>query len=211
MVWCLPPVILESEISFFSKAIDQLIKNNFRTWQIGHVGQQILFDRKERLNLSGGYTLNVLNSQGLYVLKEMGLQRVQAAIEIDRQSLRDILISKSAAHSGVDLGLTVYGTPPLFTARLMASHFKYAQPFVSPKGESFVLRKTWNSTVALAENPFSLLAKLTELAEMGVKYAVIDLCHRRITRKEIDEIGREMAGKKYRRKLSTFNYNGSLL
>jgi len=211
IVWCLPPIILESEISFFSKAIDQLIKNNFRTWQIGHVGQQLLFDRKERLNLSGGYTLNVLNSQGLYVLKRLGLQRVQAAIEIDRQSLRDILISKSAAHSGVDLGLTVYGTPPLFTARLMASHFKYAQPFVSPRGESFVLRKTWNSTAALAENPFSLLAKLTELAETGVKYAVIDLCHRRITRKEIDEIGREMAGKKYRRKLSTFNYNGNLL
>lgn len=65
--------------------------------------------------------------------------------------------------------------------------------------------------MAHAEDHFSLLAKLTELAQMGVKYAVIDLCHRRITRKEIDEIGRELAGKRYRRKLSTFNYNGSLL
>jgi hypothetical protein len=46
---------------------------------------------------------------------------------------------------------------------------------------------------------------------MGMKYAVIDLCHRKITRKENDEIGRELAGKRYRRKLSTFNYNGSLL
>jgi len=44
-----------------------------------------------------------------------------------------------------------------------------------------------------------------------VKYAVLDLCHRKITRKEIDEIGRELAGKRYRRKLSTFNYNGTLL
>jgi putative protease len=107
--------------------------------------------------------------------------------------------------------MTVYGTPPLFTARPMAAHFIYAQPFVSPKGESFVLHKAWNSTVALAENPFSLLAKLTELAEMGIKYAVIDLCHRKITRKEVEEIGRELAGKRYRRKLSTFNYNGRLL
>jgi hypothetical protein len=46
---------------------------------------------------------------------------------------------------------------------------------------------------------------------MGVEYAVIDLCHRKINRKETDEIAREMAGKRYRRKLSTFNYNGSLL
>jgi hypothetical protein len=65
--------------------------------------------------------------------------------------------------------------------------------------------------VAIDENPFSLLAKLNELAKMGVKYVVIDLCHRKITRKENDEIGRELAGKRYRRKLSTFNYNGSLL
>ena len=211
MVWCLPPIIMESEVDFFSKAIPQLIKNNFITWQIGHVGQQLFFDSKERLNLSGDYTLNILNSQALFVLHGLKLQRAQAAIEIDRESLGDILSSKSAADSGVDLGMTVYGTPPLFTARPMAKHFIYAQPFVSPKGESFVLRKAWNSTVAIDGNPFSLLSKLTELAKMGVKYVVIDLSHRKISRKEIDEIGRELAGKQSRRKLSTFNYNGSLL
>jgi putative protease len=211
MVWCLPPVIMENEVEFFSKAITQLIKNNFKTWQLGHVGQQLFFERKERLSLLGDYTLNILNSQALLVLHDLKLQRAQAAIEIDRKSLGDILSSKSAANSSVDIGVTVYGTPPLFTARPMAKHFLYAQPFVSPKGESFVLRKAWNSTVAIDENPFSLLSKLNELAKMGVKYAVIDLCHRRITRKENDEIGRELAGKRYRRKLSTFNYNGSLL
>jgi len=211
MVWCLPPILLENDLEFFSKAINLLIEKNFRTWQIGHVGQQLFFDGKERLNLLGDYTLNILNSQGLYALHSLKLQSTQAAIEIDRESLGDILGSKSAAKAGVDLGMTVYGTPPLFTARPMASHFIYAQPFVSPKGESFVLRKSWNSTVALAENPFSLLAKLSELFGMGVKYAVIDLCHRKIIRKEIDEIGRELAGKRYRRKLSMFNYNGSLL
>lgn len=211
MVWCLPPVIMENEVEFFSKAITQLIKNNFKAWQLGHVGQQFFFERKERLSLLGDYTLNILNSQALLVLHDLKLQRAQASIEIDRKSLGDILSSKSANNSSVDLGMTVYGTPPLFTARPMAKHFLYAQPFVSPKGESFVLRKAWNSTVAIDENPFSLLSKLNELAKMGVEYAVIDLCHRRITRKENDEIGRELAGKRYRRKLSTFNYNGSLL
>jgi len=211
MVWCLPPILLENEVDFFSKAINQLIQHNFRTWQIGHVGQSLLFADKDRVNLLGDYTLNALNSQALHVLQGLKLQRAQAAIEIDRESLRDMLSSKSAENSRVDLGMTVYGTPPLFTARPMAAHFIYARPFVSPKGESFVLRKAWNSTVALAEDPFSLLAKLAELAAMGVKYAVIDLCHRKITRKESEEIGRELTGKRYRRKLSTFNYNGSLL
>jgi putative protease len=211
MVWCLPPVILESEVDFFSKAIKQLITNNFRTWQIGHIGQQLFFDGKERVNLLGDYTLNVLNSQGLHVLQDLKLQRAQSAIEIDKRSLTDILNSKSAANSRLDVGMTVYGTPPLFTARPMAEHFLYNQPFVSPKNESFVLRKNWNSTVALAENPFSLLPMLNEMAKMGLKYAVIDLSHRRITRKESEEIGREIAGRRSRRKLSTFNYNGNLL
>jgi len=211
MCWCLPPIILENEVDFFSSAISQLIKSNYRTWQIAHIGQQQFFDRKERLNLLGDYTLNILNSQGLHVLSNLKLQRVQVSIEIDRKSLGDILSSKSAAKSRIDLGMTVYGTVPLFTARPMASHFIYDQPFVSPKGESFVLRKAWNSTVALAENPFSLLPKMTELSKMGLKYGVIDLSHAKVTRKESEEIGRELAGRRGKRKLSTFNYNGSLL
>jgi len=211
MAWCLPPILLESEVDFFSKAIKQLIKNNFRTWQIGHIGQQLFFDGKERLNLLGDYTLNILNSQGLFVLYDLKLQRAQVAIEIDRKGLADILNSKSAANSRLDLGMTVYGTPPLFTARPMAAHFIYNQPFVSPKNESFVLRKKWNSTVALAENPFSLLPMLPEMAKMGLTYAVIDLSNSRINRKESEEVGREIAGRRSRRKLSTFNYNGSLL
>ena len=211
MAWCLPPIILENEVDFFSKAIKQLIKNNFTTWQIGHIGQQLFFDKKVGLNLLGDYSLNILNSQALHVLHGLKLQRTQAAIEIDRKGLADILNSKSTANSSVDLGMTVYGTPPLFTGRSMAAHFVYNEPFVSPKNESFVLRKKWNSTVALAENPFSLLPMLSGMAKMGLNYAVIDLCHRRITRKEIEEVGREIAGTKSRRKLSTFNYNGSLL
>lgn len=211
IAWCLPPVIMENEVDFFSSAIEQLIKKHFRTWQIGHVGQQLFFAGKKDLNLLGGYTLNILNSQGLHVLHDLKLQRAQVAIEIDRSSLADILNSRSTASSGVDLGMTVYGKPPLFTARAMAPHFLFEQPFVSPKGESFVLSKAWNSTVALAENPFSLLSKLDELAKMGLKYTVIDLSHQKITRKESEEISRELSGRRSRRKLSTFNYNGTLL
>ncbi|MDX1775077.1 MAG: peptidase U32 family protein [Desulfobulbales bacterium] len=211
MIWCLPPVIPESEIDFFSRAVDHLIKNKFRSWQIGHLGQQLFFAGKQRLELSGDYTLNVLNSQTLLVLKDFNLLRAQAAIEIDRKSLENILQSDSAVNSRLDIGMTVYGTPPLFTARPMASHFKYAQPFISPKGESFILRKAWNSTLALAEKPFSMLMKLAELAEMGLKFAVIDLSHGKVTRRENDQIARELAGKRQKRKLSMFNYDGELL
>jgi putative protease len=211
IVWCLPPVILENELDFYRKAITQLLKNNFRTWQIAQIGQRLFFDRQERLSILGDYTLNIINSQGLYVLDALNVQRTQTAIEIDRKDLQAILASKTAAKLDTGLGMTVYGTPPLFTARSMAPHFAYDQFFVSPKGETFLLRKAWNGTIALAENPFSLLQYLPEMARMGLAYGVIDLCHRKITRTETDEIGRELAGRAPRRKLSTFNYKGNLL
>jgi putative protease len=210
IAWCLPPVILENELDFYRKAITQLLKNKFRTWQIAHIGQLLFFDTKERLSIMGDYTLNILNSQGLYVLDALRAQRIQIAIEIDRKDLRAILASKTAAKVGTSLGMTVYGTPPLFTARSMAPHFAYDQFFVSPKGEIFLLRKAWDGTIALAERPFSLLQYLPEMGRLGLAYGVIDLCHRKITRKEIDEIGRELAGRGPRKKLSTFNYKGSL-
>ena len=210
LAWCLPPIILESELDFYRKAIRQLLRKNFRTWQLGHIGQHLFFDRKERLNLMGDYTLNILNSQGLYVLHALRLQRTQTSIELDRKDLQAILTSRTTAQIGIGLGMTVYGTPPLFTARTMAPHFAYDKFFESPKGELFFLHKAWSGTIALAESPFSLLQYLGEMAKMGLAYGIIDLCHRKISRRETEEIGRQLAGRGPRRKLSTFNYKGNL-
>jgi len=211
LAWCLPPIILEADVEFFTSAVEELIKNNFRTWQIGHLGQQLLFVGKRQPNLLGDYTLNILNSQGLHVLHNLKLQRVQAAIEIDRHCLHDLLVSRDALPDRVDIGMTVYGRPPLFTARAAATHFEYYKPLISPKGETFVLQKSSNSTVALAEYPFSLLSKLHELAEMGLNYAVIDFSNYKVGKKENEEIRRELSGRRSRHRFSTFNYNSSLL
>ncbi|MGW8161526.1 MAG: peptidase U32 family protein, partial [Desulfobulbales bacterium] len=210
IAWCLPPVILENELGFFRDAIGELLRKNFRIWQIAHIGQCLFFAGKKRITLLGDYTLNILNSLGLHVLTGLQLQKAQVAIEIDKKALADLLGSKSAAAAGVVPGMTLYGTPPLFTARSMASHFHYGQPFTSPRGETFILQKAFHSTVALAENPFSLLSRVPELARLGVQYGVIDLCHRKIERRELEEIGREVSGKGVRRRLSTFNYFGDL-
>ena len=210
VVWALPPVINEDEIDYFNKTIDTLISKGFKTWQISHIGQRLFFEKKDDIRLIGNYTLNVLNSQSLITLHSLGVPKAQATIEIDRSSLAEICSSIRYYKSDIDLGLTVYGTPPLFTARAAVGHFKYDKPLQSPKKEIFTLRKEWGGTVTLAKEPFSLLAKLPELKEMGLDYAVIDLCHRKITRREIDEIGRQLAGRPGRKRLSSFNYNGTL-
>jgi putative protease len=210
MVWSLPPVINENELDFYGKTIDMLIDSGFKTWQIAHISQRLFFKQKKGIRLYGDYTLNILNSQSLLILHELGIGKAQALIEIDRSSLDDICSSGYLQKTELDLGLTVYGTPPLFTARPVAKHFKFEKHFQSPKKEIFTLKKEWGGTVAITSEPFSLLARLQDLKKLGLDFVVIDLCHRKIYRRELEEIGRQVAGKYPRRKLSSFNFDGVL-
>jgi len=213
IVWSLPPVIQESEVGFFAQAIKRLQRQGFSSFQVSHLGQLQLFPSRSRLTLIGDYTLNMLNNQGLATLSELGFQQAQIAIETDKGNLLQILHANRATGLNMRLGLTVYGTPPLFTSRLVADHFRYGQPLVSPRGERFVLHKLQGLTIAIAEHPFSLLHVLPELAAMGLGYGVIDLCHRQEKRSDLDHLARLLSGKSRgrARRLSTFNYQGQLL
>ncbi len=235
LVWALPPVILEDDLSFYREAIGHLRGGGYNAWQIAHIGQCLLFEagaqassgepgeesppagRKtgrarqapaEKLVLFGDYTLNVLNSMSVQALSGLGLGKVQLAIETDRQNLFDVLGHKNA----LPVGMTIYGQPPLFTARLASSFFKYDQPLVSPKGEVIVLKQCWGQTVAVADQPFSLLSQSVELVARGVAFGVIDLSHMHPRPDELVGIFRQ-SGQPGRggRRLSTFNYTGTLL
>jgi putative protease len=234
LVWALPPVIFEADLEFYREAIGHLRTSGYNAWQIGHIGQRLLFEaaaqmpaepgekgapaarRKgrpgpppsERLLLFGDYTLNVLNSMSVQVLAGLGLNNAQLAIETDRQNLFDVFGHKNA----LPMGMTIYGQPPLFTARLASPFFKYDQPLVSPKGEVMVLKQCWGQTVAVADLPFSLLPYSTELASRGVAFAVVDLSHMRPKPDELVVAFRQ-SGQPGRggRRLSTFNYTGTLL
>lgn len=234
LVWALPPVILEEDLQFYRDAIGHLRTSGYNAWQIGHIGQRLLFaadvqavdapggeshpsGRKkgrvgqppsERLLLCGDYTLNVLNSLSVQALAGLGLGNVQLAIETDRQNLFDVFGHKNA----LPMGMTIYGLPPLFTARLASPFFKYDQPLVSPKGEVIVLKQCWGQTVAVADQPFSLVPHSAELAARGVAYGVVDLSHLHPRPDELVAVFRQ-SGQPGRggRRLRTFNYTGTLL
>ena len=252
LVWALPPVILEDELPFYREAIALLRGSGYNAWQIAHIGQRLFFAAgqqeesqaagkksgrpeqasTERLLLFGDYTLNVLNSLSVQALAGLGLDKVQLAIETDRQNLVDVFghiaelnslpdfmpfrvqtkLKPSGGKNALQVGMTIYGQPPLFTARLASPFFKYDQPLVSPKGEVIVLKQCWGQTVAVAEEPFSLLPYSTELAARGVAYGVVDLSHLRPKPDELVALFRQ-SGQPGRggRRLNTFNYTGSLL
>ena len=225
LVWALPPIIAEESLPFYRRAIGELAQGGFGEWQIGHIGQLSLFQgdagsggkgkkgkrppRRRRFALSGDYTLNILNSLALRCAGELGLGRAQCAIEGDRDNLRAML----AGGKGIEAGMTIYGAVPLFIARLKAGHFQYERPFLSPKGERFVLKEAWGQTVAVADPVFSLLGRQGELAAMGVRYGVVDLSLLRMLKGELEQVATLAAGKggkPPRQRSSTFNYLGVL-
>ena len=235
LIWALPPVILEPDLEFYRQTVPWLVQQGFQDWQLSHIGQRQLFregaltatpseegarsdgrsardskkrpDRTRRLKLTfyGHYSLNVLNSQTLKGLAEAGISTAQVSIEIDRELLADL-----ARHKSGPLGITVYGFPPLFTARPAPSFFAYDQKFISPKGEGFVLKKSFGQTLAVPVQPFSLLDRLQEIKAAGIDYVVIDLSANLFKRGDIDLLWRRLDGGRTQERLSSFNYHGTL-
>ncbi|MDZ7641651.1 MAG: U32 family peptidase [Desulfurivibrio sp.] len=231
LIWALPPVILEEELPFYRREIAALRQRGFQAWQLGHLSQLQFFieqpgetttgaeagaayrspkskgrggraRRPPELELYGDYTLNILNSLALDNCRAAGLRLAQAGIDGDRANLRHL------GQARPDLcGLTIYGRPPLFTARLDTVHFRQGVPLLSPRQEEFELRREGNRTLVLAAQPFSLLPYSAELAAAGVAFGVVDLCRQRLAKRDLLPLLRQ-AGKKAARSptLSNFNY-----
>jgi len=234
MIWALPPIILEGDLPFYGQAVVWLLQQGFSDWQLSHIGQRQFFveeamsgdsprqaaplghnqraskkhtqtPRRSRLTFHGHYSLNVLNAQTIQTLREAGLSSTQISIEVDRPLLAAVAQNKSGA-----LGLTVYGFPPLFTARPQPDFFTYDQKLLSPKGEGFVLKKSFEQTIAVPSQPFSLLDHLQDIKAAGLDYVVIDLTANLFKRGDLDLLWRRLEGGRPLEHLSHFNYRGTL-
>lgn len=202
--WSLPPVIDEGTLSFYGEAIRYLVEAGFNRWQIAHIGQRQFF-KACKCEISGDYTLNMLNSQAVQAVYDMGVANSLALVETDKQNLFEMNGRKGKSK----LGVLVYGRPPLFVARPDLEHFRYDQKFISPKGEKFILQKKWGKVHAYSENIFSLLPWLPDLKRSGVDYGVIDFSNSRLRSGYFDSLLRSV-GKPLKKSYSSFNYNLTL-
>jgi U32 family peptidase len=220
LTWGLPPIILENTLSFYRQAVAELVRKGFRYWQIGHISQLNLFPTPGKTDpghsrkkgqrdiiIGADYTLNILNTLTFRYLKERGVKWSQVSIESDKKALMQIIRNKKV----MKVGMTVYGRPPLFTARPTPDFFRYGQLFSSPRGERFELQQRWGQTVALSEKPFSLLSVLSEQPLVDLDYVVIDLTGSNYGMRELSYLFNQIQGRgKKVKQLSLFNYGGSL-
>lgn len=218
VTWALPPLIMENDLPKVKKQIQLLLRTGFRSFQLGHLSQRVLF-KGEKAHLFADYTANLLNNQAVAMVGELGIEAVQAGIEMDRASLQELLGgcrggggSPGSERGGknIPVGLMVYGAPALYTSRLAPDHFPYEKQILSPRDEPYVIRRKEGYTQTFPEKPFSLLPYLDELKEMGVKYAVVDISGGTNSKRELQDLDDRLHNSGRYSKLSTFNYLGKL-
>lgn len=218
VIWALPPLIMENDLSRSRKQIQQLIRSGYRDFQIGHISQVGLF-RNEKVRLFANYTVNIMNSRAFDLVGEIGFDGAQLGIEMDKDSLAETLsgyremvrnVRVAEKNNKFTIGLTVYGAPPLFTSRLSSSHFQFEKPVLSPRQEPFIIRKKEGFTQTFAQKPFSLLPWLFELKEIGIDYVVVDISSGATGKRELLELKERLGNTGKYGKLSTFNYFGQL-
>ncbi len=218
VVWALPPIIHERALTRMAKDISILSRTGFRSFQIAHLGQCALFADRQFL-LYGDYTLNPMNNQSVSCLSRIGLRGVQMSIETDRKTLVQTVDNYRKSVSGqhepavpfkrTQIGMTVYGAPPLYISRISSGQLIYQKDIISPKDEHFVIEKKDGYSQTRPKKPFSLLPYRRELEQAGIDYLVVDLTGMKTGRKELADIAERIAGKG-RYKLPTFNYLGTL-
>ncbi|MEK6201108.1 MAG: U32 family peptidase, partial [Desulfobulbaceae bacterium] len=209
ITWCLPPLLFESELAQMQKQLTVLMRSGFKSFQIGHISQAWMF-RGERVHLSCDYTINLMNNQAVAAAEHLGAEAAQLSIESDRTLLADIIKGGRASSQHIRKGLTVYGAPALFTARLAARHFQYDRVLLSPKGESFTMHRKDGLVRTVPCRPFSLLPYLGELRDMGLDYVVVDLCNLPTSQQDMLALAERLGGVARVAKLPTFNYLGTL-
>ncbi|MFW2368195.1 MAG: peptidase U32 family protein [Desulforhopalus sp.] len=216
--WALPPLIMENDLPRYRKQIDLLLRSGFRSFQLAHISQILLFEG-EKAHLFSDYTVNVLNSQAVAMLSDMGVDSAQVSIEIDQVALRELLfgckiVDRSSqgdrTTKNIPVGLTVYGAPPLYTSRLASNHLQYDRQLYSPRNEAYVIRKKEGFTQTYPEKPFSLLPYLENLKEMGLNYVVVDISGRPHSKRESAELVERLQNTGRYSKLPTFNFLGTL-
>ena len=143
---------------------------------------------------------------------ELGLRSIQASIEVNRDALQALLTTFKSRSGGrqLQIGLTVFGAPALYTSRITDNHLQYDKRIYSPRKESYIMRKKDGLTQTFPEKPFSLLPYLTDLKELGLSYVVVDITGTKVSKRELSELRERLYNTGKYGKLSTFNYLGNL-
>lgn len=177
--WSIPAVSYENDLRLMEQQILWLLRTGHRSFMVNNLGQIAWLhnlaqeSRVHGLELSGGYALNLLNSQALQAVRDLGVKNPMFSVETDERNL-----SLALAHVPfIPVGMTIFGYLPLFVSRLKPFERPERVVITSPKGEMFWWRNAHQTGCCLPDKPFSIFDLQERLQEMGIAMQVIDLMY----------------------------------
>jgi putative protease len=185
IIWALPPLLFDKGRERLKKQIVLLRKSGFRAFQIAHLGQiELCGESAERLY--GDFSLNLMNQHALASAFSFGLHGCQLSIELGQEESATLMAGYTALarsrynraavqQTQQSIGMTIYGAPPLFTARIADKTLASGKTVRSPRNEQLSVERRDGLYITRSKTPFSLIPHISQLGAMGVDYLVIDI------------------------------------
>ena len=128
----LPHFCPEGVLEMITGKIEEAVKDGIRRFRVTDLYQLELLKKYKGLKIVTGFPLPVTNGQTALELQKMGVNRVQAWVELDREGLLDLQQS-----SPIDVELYRYGRPSILATRAKVD----AEGEISdPRGRKFYVQ-----------------------------------------------------------------------
>ena len=204
VLWRLPFIIFEADLTFYREAVAWLVQQGFHRFEAANLAHFPLLKEVEKqrarqatrglqgagpvndasgapaasLEIVTDYRLFSLNSQALLAWEDLGATAATLYIEDDAQNMAALL----AADVAIGRRVLIYGPVPVITSKIRIRDVKGDAPLVSDRGDGYTLAVKDGLSVITATRPFSLTGYRRQLQEMGCVSFVADLSQ--LTREE---------------------------
>jgi len=174
---------------YFKKAVQALIAQNFRQFQLSNLGALGLFEGED-VQLYADYPLYCMNPLSAMKLRELRFTRHTLSPEDEKENLQTLFSANA--------DVIIYQDVPLFTSETCIwANMKRTCPGINrcgfkqvivenEYGDRFMAVNEACKTVVIGERPFSITHLIPKLLDAEQKDFRIDLCYRDYTPEMIE-------------------------
>lgn len=169
IVWALPVIITEKEITYYKEVISYLSSAGFKKWQVSNISHFAILKDANAEIITSQY-MHALNSLAASELIELGASGITLSIESDMENFMNM------AEKGVNRygEVLLYSRLPLYLSRVKWNK-KIKGSFESKEGRSYQLREKDGISVVYPDEPFSIIEFRKQFKKMGYRRFQIDL------------------------------------
>jgi putative protease len=142
--------------------IKQALRQGARHFVLGSPWQAAFFEGARNIDLIAGPFCNPSNPAAIAALKKMGFKGAIVSPELSQEDIMEL-----PKQSCLPLGIVLYGYWPMGISRFPLEGVKPNEPFYSPKGECFWLRRYGQNSWIYPGWPMDIEKNKQQLLQAG--------------------------------------------